>query len=66
MKKTLYVFIPLLMSLFLLKAYISTNIFKGNLKAILKSTGLNVEFDKVRLGCLNNFLIYNIIVKYQS
>lgn len=66
MKKTLYVFIPLLMSLFLLKAYISTNIFKGNLKAILKSTGLNVEFDKVRLGGLNKILIDNLVVKDQS
>ncbi len=49
MKKTLYLFIPLLIILFLAKGIVSTVYFKNNLTSILKSSGLNVEFDKVHL-----------------
>lgn len=66
LKKTLAVFVPLLMSLFLIKGYISTNNFKDNLGKILKSTGLNVEFDKVRLKGLSKIEIDNLVVKDQS
>ncbi len=65
-KQSLYVFIPLLLSLFLVKGYISTNLFKGNLEHILKSTGLNVEFRKVRLKGLSVLEIDNLKVKDQS
>ena len=46
-KRSLFVFIPLLLSLFLIRGYISTNNFKGVLGFIIKSSGLNVEFKKV-------------------
>ena len=48
-RKTLIAFIPLLLSLFLIRGYISTNNFKGMLGYILKTSGLNVEFKKVEL-----------------
>ena len=52
-KKSLIVFIFLLMSLFALKFYISTKNFRGVLTSILKSSGLNVEFRNVKLIALN-------------
>lgn len=66
LKKSLFVFVPLLLSLFLLKAYISTNNFKGNLQKILKNTGLNVEFDKVELKGFSKISIDNLIIKDQT
>ncbi len=64
-KRTLYLFIPLLIILFLVKGYVSTVYFRNNLASILKSAGLNVEFDKVRLD-LNKVKIENLKVKDQS
>ncbi|MDO5088379.1 MAG: translocation/assembly module TamB [Leptotrichiaceae bacterium] len=65
-KKSLFVFVPLLLSLFLLKTYISTNNFKGNLKKILKSAGLNVEFDRVNLGGFSKINIDNLVIRDQA
>ena len=42
-RKTLIAFIPFLLSLFLIRGYISTNNFKGMLGYILKTSGLNVR-----------------------
>ena len=63
LKKSLIVFFPLLISLFLVKGYISTKSFSGTLKTILNSSGLNVEFDKVRLEKFNKLKIDNLKVK---
>ena len=62
-KKSLIVFIFLLMSLFALKFYISTKNFKGMLTSILKSSGLNVEFKAVKLIGFNTVQIDNLKVK---
>lgn len=62
-KKSLIVFIFLLMSLFALKFYISTKNFKGMLTSILKSSGLNVEFKTVKLIGFNTVQIDNLKVK---
>ena len=62
-KKSLIVFIFLLMSLFALKFYISTKNFKGMLTSILKSSGLNVEFKTVKLIGFNKLQIDNLKVK---
>ena len=48
-RKSLFTFIPLLLSLFLVRGFIATNNFKGMLGSILKSSGLNVEFKNRRL-----------------
>lgn len=62
-KKSLIVFIFLLMSLFAIKFYISTKNFKGMLTSILKSSGLNVEFKSVKLIGFNKLQIDNLKVK---
>ena len=62
-KRSLIVFIFLLMSLFALKFYISTKNFRGVLTSILKSSGLNVEFRNVKLIGFNKIRIDNLKVK---
>lgn len=62
-KRSLIVFIFLLMSLFVLKFYISTKNFRGVLTSILKSSGLNVEFRNVKLIGFNKIQIDNLKVK---
>ena len=62
-KRSLIVFIFLLMSLFALKFYISTKNFRGVLTSILKSSGLNVEFRNVKLIGFNKIQIDNLKVK---
>ena len=62
-KRSLIVFIFLLMSLFALKFYISTKNFRGMLTSILKSSGLNVEFRNVKLIGFNKIQIDNLKVK---
>ena len=62
-KKSLIVFIFLLMSLFGLKLYISTKNFNSMLTSILKSSGLNVEFKDVKLIGFNKIQIDNLKVK---
>lgn len=62
-KRSLIVFIFLLMSLFALKFYISTKNFRGVLTSILKSSGLNVEFRNVKLIRFNKIQIDNLKVK---
>ena len=62
-KKSLIIFIFLLMSLFALKFYISTKNFKSMLTSILKSSGLNVEFKNVKLIGFNKLQIDNLKVK---
>ena len=62
-KRSLIVFIFLLMSLFALKFYISTKNFRGVLTSILKSGGLNVEFRNVKLIGFNKIQIDNLKVK---
>ena len=65
-RKTLIVFIPLLLSLFLIRGYISTNNFKGILGYILKTSGLNVEFKKVEFEGFGKLKIDDLKVKDQS
>ena len=66
-RKTLIAFIPLLLSLFIIRGYISTNNFKGILGYILKtSSGLNVEFKKVELEGFGKLRIDDLKVKDQS
>ena len=62
-KRSLIVFIFLLMSLFALKFYISTKNFRSVLTSILKSSGLNVEFRNVKLIGFNKIQIDNLKVK---
>ncbi|WP_369716722.1 translocation/assembly module TamB domain-containing protein [Leptotrichia sp. HSP-536] len=62
-KKSLIVFIFLLISLFVLKFYISTKNFKSVLTSILKSNGLNVEFNGVWLIGFSKIQINNLKVK---
>ena len=62
-KRSLILFIFLLMSLFALKFYISTKNFRGVLTSILKSSGLNVEFRNVKLIGFNKIQIDNLKVK---
>ena len=62
-KRSLIVFIFLLMSLFALKFYISTKNFRGVLTSILKSSGLNVEFRNVKLIGFNKIQIDSLKVK---
>ena len=62
-KRSLIVFIFLLMSLFALKFYISTKNFRGVLTSILKSSGLNVKFRNVKLIGFNKIQIDNLKVK---
>ena len=62
-KKSLIVFIFLLMSLFVLKFYISTKSFKSILTSILKSSGLNVEFRGVWLIGFSKIQVNNLKVK---
>ena len=62
-KKSLIVFIFLLMSLFGLKLYISTKNFNSMLTSILKSSGLNVEFKDVKLIGFNKIQIDDLKVK---
>ena len=62
-KRSLIVFIFLLMSLFALKFYISTKNFRGVLTSILKSSGLNVEFRNAKLIGFNKIQIDNLKVK---
>ena len=62
-KRSLIVFIFLLMSLFALKFYISTKNFRGVLTSILKSSGLNVEFRNIKLIGFNKIQIDNLKVK---
>ena len=62
-KRSLIVFIFLLMSLFALKFYISTKNFRGVLTSILKSSGLNVEFRAVKLIGFSKIQIDNLKVK---
>ena len=62
-KRSLIVFIFLLMSLFALKFYISTKNVRGVLTSILKSSGLNVEFRNVKLIGFNKIQIDNLKVK---
>lgn len=63
LKKTAIVFIPILISLFLVKSYIETNHFKGILQNILTSSGLDAEFDKVQLEKFYKLKIDNLKVK---
>lgn len=63
LKKSLMVFIPLLMSLIALKYYISTSHFKSTLTNVLKTNVLNVEFTKVRLYGFSQIQIDNLKVK---
>ena len=65
-KRSLFVFIPLLLSLFLIRGYISTNNFKGMLGFILKYSGLNVEFKKVELEGFGKIKIDDLKVKDQA
>ena len=65
-KRSLFVFIPLLLSLFLIRGYISTNNFKGMLGFILKSSGLNIEFKKVELEGFGKIKIDDLKVKDQA
>ena len=65
-KKGLYVFIPLLFAVLIIKSYISTNNFNNNLEKILESSGLNVEVGKIKIKGLNKIEIQNLIVKYQN
>ena len=65
-RKTLIAFIPLLLSLFIIRGYISTNNFKGMLGYILKTSGLNVEFKKVELEGFGKLRIDDLKVKDQS
>ena len=65
-KKGLYIFIPLLFTLFVAKTYISTNNFSNNLEKILKSSGLNVETGKIKIKGLNKIEIEDLVVKDQS
>ena len=65
-RKTLIAFIPLLLSLFIIRGYISTNNFKGILGYILKTSGLNVEFKKVELEGFGKLRIDDLKVKDQS
>ena len=62
-KRSLIVFIFLLMSLFVLKFYISTKNFRGVLTLILKSSGMNVEFRDVKLIGFSKIQIDNLKVK---
>ncbi len=62
-KKSLIIFIFLLLSLFALKFYISTKNFKGMLTSILKSSGLNVEFKDVKLIGFNKLQVNDLKVK---
>ena len=62
-KKSLIVFVFLLMSLFALKFYISTKNFKSVLTSILKSSGLNVEFNGVWLIGFSKLQVNNLKVK---
>ena len=62
-RRGLYIFIPLLLCLFALRAYISTNNFRDLLTNILKSSGLNVTFEKVELQGFNKLKIDNLIVR---
>ena len=62
-KRSLIVFIFLLISLFALKFYISTKNFRGVLTSILKSSGLNVEFRAVKLIGFSKIQIDNLKVK---
>ena len=62
-KRSLIVFIFLLMSLFALKLYIPTKSFKNVLALILKSSGLNVEFRAVKLIGFSKIQIDNLKVK---
>ena len=66
LKKGLYIFIPLLFTLFVAKTYISTNNFSNNLEKILKSSGLNVETGKIKIKGLNKIEIEDLVVKDQS
>ena len=66
LKKGLYIFIPLLFTLFVVKTYISTNNFNNNLEKILKSSGLNVETGKIKIKGLNKIEIDDLVVKDQS
>lgn len=63
LKKSLMVFIPLLLALIALKYYISTPHFKSTLTSILKTNVLNVEFDKVRLYGFDKIQIDNLKVR---
>lgn len=65
-RKSLFTFIPLLLSLFLVRGFIATNNFKGMLGSILKSSGLNVEFKKVELEGFGEIRIDDLKVKDQS
>ena len=62
-RRGLYIFIPLLLCLFALRAYISTNNFRDLLTNILKNSGLNVTFEKVELQGFNKLKIDNLIVR---
>ena len=62
-KRSLIVFIFLLMSLFALKLCIPTKSFKNVLALILKSSGLNVEFRAVKLIGFSKIQIDNLKVK---
>ena len=62
-KKSLIVFIFLLISVFGIKLYISTRNFRGMLTSILKASGLNVEFKNVKLIGFNTLQIDDLKVK---
>ena len=63
LKKSLMVFMPLLLALGTLKYYISTPHFKSTLTRILKTNALNVEFDKIRLYGFDRIQIDNLKVR---
>ncbi len=65
-RRGMYVFAPLVASLFAVQSYISTNNFKGVLTNILKSSGLNVTFDSVELKGLNKIEIKNLVLLDQD
>ena len=63
LKKSLIVFFIILVSIFLVKVYISTNNFAKNLEKILNSSGLNVEFSDIKLEKFNKLKIENFKLK---
>lgn len=62
-KRTLLIFLVVFGLLIGIQNYIATQNFKGLLINILNNSGLNVEFDTVKLEQLNKIVIKNLKVK---
>lgn len=62
-KKTFIIFITILMSLFFLEGYVQSDSFKHILLQILNTSGLNVEFSKIKIEKLSEIKIENLKVK---